>query len=139
MHPMKTFLDRVNRTKVTATLLGEVLELHAAMPAKDRMVFEVRAIRLFELLDKKGLGNDGGDLAMAINFRLTALAKLHDEAALRAWTMAGKERGMNYVSADLLAAAAEEPLVEDAQGDATFDIESFRRRVLSRASAEGTA
>ncbi len=55
-----SILDQVNRTAVSADLLGEVLELHAAMPAEDRPVFEVRAVRLFELLDRKGLREDRG-------------------------------------------------------------------------------
>jgi hypothetical protein len=57
---MSTFLTRVKKTTVTAELLGEVAPMQAAMPPKDRHVFEARALRTFELLDEKGLMGDGG-------------------------------------------------------------------------------
>ena len=41
---MPTFLERVNLTPVSAELLGDVIEMHAAMPTNDRPVFEVRAV-----------------------------------------------------------------------------------------------
>lgn len=113
--------------------------MHAAMPTEDRSVFEARAIRLFELLEDKGLGRNRRALAIAIEFRLEALTKLHNDIALRAWTLPSGEPGMDYISADLLAAAAEEPLIEDAQGRAAFDVESFRRRVLSKSDLKGSA
>jgi len=137
--PVSEFMDRVNETKVTGALLGEVVRLHANMPPEDRPDFEARAIRMFELLDKKGLREERGVLASAIDFRLTALAKLQGDPALRAWTMAGKDEGADYIHADLLEAAAAEPLVEDQQGQASFDPNSFRRRVLSITETKGSA
>jgi hypothetical protein len=136
---MSSFLRQVNRTAVSAELLGEVLKMHAEMPAEDRPVFEARAVRLFELLDRKGLDRNRGSLAIAIDFRLTALARLHSDKILRGWSMPGTEPGMDYVHGDLVKAAAEEPLIEDAQGQATFDVESFRRRVLANADTRGRA
>jgi hypothetical protein len=71
------FLERVNRTPVSPTLLGEAMELHANMAPEDRPVFEARAIQLFEFLKDKGFtGRRRSDLVLAINFRLTALARL---------------------------------------------------------------
>ena len=136
---MPGFLENVNRTTVSAELLGEVLNMHAAMPAEDRAVFEARAVRLFELLDRKGFGKDRGALAVAIDFRLTALARLQKDEALRGWSMPGGEPGMDYIHADLVKAAAEEPVIEDAAGQAAFDAESFRRRVLANAKTRGRA
>jgi|GEM_PF-974544 len=133
-----SFLVRVNRTKVTADLLGEVLEMHAAMSAEDRPVFEARAIRIFELLERKGLNEDRGALATAIDFRLTALARLQKDNALHGWTMPGTEAGMDYIHADLLKAAAEEPLIEK-HGQAVFDVQSFQNRVLTNAKMRGSA
>ena len=52
---MVGFLDKVNRTKVSADLLVEVLQVHAAMTPEDRPVYEARAFRLFELLKSKGI------------------------------------------------------------------------------------
>lgn len=136
---MSSFLANVNRTPVSAELLADVLAVHAAMPAEDRPVFEVRAVRLFELLDRKKLGKDKGALAVAINFRLTALARLQADDALRGWSMPGREPGLTYIDADLIKAAAEELVIEDAVGQATFDAESFRRRVLANAETRGRA
>ena len=136
---MSNILDDVNRTKVSAELLGEVLKMHAALPPEDRGVFEVRAIRLFELLDSKNLNEDRGLLSMAIDFRLTALARLEHDAALRGWSLPGTEPGMISISFDVLKAVAEEPLIENAEQQAAFDLDSFRRRVLTNAETVGRA
>jgi hypothetical protein len=137
--PPNSFLKRVNCTRVSAELLGEVMEMHAGLSPEDRTVFEVRAIRMFELLDSKGLGKDRADLAMAIDFRLSALARMQKDKVLRGWTMPGAEAGMDYIHADLLKAAAEEPLIEDSKGQAVFDVQKFRNRVLANAQMRGNA
>jgi hypothetical protein len=137
---MVEFLDKVNRTKVSADLLVEVLQIHAAMTPEDRPVYEARAFRLFELLKSKGIRtNRIASLATAIDFRLTALARLERDAALRGWSMPGQEPGAGLISGDAIKAAAEEPLIENAEKQAAFDAESFRRRVLSIAEPDGTA
>ncbi len=135
---MSGYLDKVNRTKVSAELLGEVLRMHEAMPAKDRSVYEVRTIRLFQFLDAKG-HKDRSSLAVAIDFRLTALARLHDDPVLRAWTVPGRKKGSDYIHADLLQAAAVEPLIADAKDQVAFDAECFRKRVLATATTLGEA
>ena len=132
------FITRVNETVVTAELLGEVLELNASMPPEDRAVFEVRAIRLFELLDSKGLTENRAVLSMAVDFRLTALARLdRDGLILRGWSMPGAEPGLSLLHSDVLKAVAEEPLIEDQEGFAAFDAESLQRRVLAYAKTAG--
>jgi hypothetical protein len=77
-------------------------------------------------------------LATAIDFRLTALARLEQEAALRGWSIS-QGGGVSSISADALKAAAEEPLIENAKGKATFDAERFRQRVLTHAEPDGRA
>jgi hypothetical protein len=137
---MAGFLDGVNRTRVTAELLYEVMQMHSAMAPEDRGVFEARAFRIFELLRSKGLRtNKMAALATAIDFRLTALARLQRGAALRGWSMPGQEPGAVSISVGVLKAAAEEPLIENAEERAAFDVESFRRRVLANAEAAGRA
>jgi len=74
---------------------------------------------------------------MAINFRLTALARLERDAALRGWSMPRRESGARSISGDAVRAAAEEQLIENAEKQAVFDVESFRRRVLSIAEPKG--
>lgn len=136
---MSKFMEKINRTAVAPELLGEVLEMHAAMPAADRGVFEARAIQLFQLLDQKAPGQDRAALAIAIDFRLTALARLQRDEPLRGWTLPGNELGMQVIHADLVKAAANEPLIENLAGEAAFDADSFRRRVLANAEARGNA
>ncbi|WP_175429786.1 hypothetical protein [Azospirillum argentinense] len=83
-------LQTVNEVQITAELLGEVLQMHADMEPEDRPVFEARIIRMFELLDRKGIQEGRALISMAVDFRLTALAKLHQQGvALRGWTMPG--------------------------------------------------
>ena len=136
---MSNYLKGVNRTVVSADLLGEVLEMYAAMSAKDRPIFEARAAALLDLLDRKGLDNDWGDVAVAIDFRLTALARLQKVKTLRGWMMPGNKPGMDYFHAALVKAAAMEPLVEDATGRPVFDAESFRRRVVTNVATRARA
>lgn len=50
----REFLVEVNSTNVSAELLGEVMQMHAQLPADKRGVMEVRMIHLFELLKEKG-------------------------------------------------------------------------------------
>ena len=137
---MAVFLDKVNRTKVTPELLAEVLQMHAVMPPEDRPVLEARAFRIFELLKSKGVrANRIAPLATAIDFRLTALARLERDAALRGWSVRGQEAGAAMISVDAVRAAAEKPLIEDDEQQAVFDAESFRRRVLSIVEPDGSA
>lgn len=96
-------------------------------------------MHLFELLNRKGFGADTGALAVAINFRLEALARLLADDRLRGWSMPGTKPGMDFIHADLIKAAADEPVIEDAAGQAAFDAENFRRRVLANAGTRGQA
>ena len=138
---MSEHLGRINREEVTPELLGEVLALYARMEPEDRRVFEARMFRLFELLRERRLGGAESDLAIAIEFRLEALAALQGDHALSAWTLPGRQGGdgADYVHADLVKAAAEEPLIETGTGRPRFDLASFRERVLASAGPRGNA
>jgi hypothetical protein len=132
-------LKRVNRTKVTPELLGEVMHMHAILPAADRASPDARTIRMFELLKARGAGNHLTDLALAINLRLAALAGLLARQEVRGWTIAGDKVGRKHVHADLVQMAAEEPVIEGANGQAAFNVESFRIRLLGIAKPQGQA
>jgi hypothetical protein len=138
---MAGYLETVNRTKVSPELLVEVVQLHTAMAPEDRPVFEARAFRIFELLKSKGVRSDRkiAALATAIDFRLTALARLQRDAVLRGWSMPGRESGAISISIDALKVAADEPLIENAEKQAAFDADSFRRRLLSITEPDGRA
>ncbi len=87
-------LKRASRTRVSPELLGEALEVHASMPPEDRSVFEASALRMFEMPKDKGFSDRRlSDLAVAINFRLTALARLVKGDHARGWTMDGQGDG----------------------------------------------
>src|SRR3954470_8514312 len=99
---MAGYLQQVNRTKVQPELLLEVIEIHAEMAPEDRPVFEARAFRVFELLKEKGIRpNRVADMAIAIEFRLTALARLQRNAVLREWLLPSCEPGAIALSFDI--------------------------------------
>ena len=137
---MPSFLDKVNRTMVAPELLGEAMQMHAEMPVEDRRVFEGRSVALFQMLTDKGFkGRRHVDLAIAIEFRLQALSRLVDAGATRGWTLPGDADGRTYLHADLVWAAAREPLVESADKQASFDSDGFSRRLLELTEAKGQA
>ena len=133
---MSKFLKRINNAPVTAELLGKVLTMVAGMTPEDRPVMEARIVRVFDLIDNKGLVDDRNHfaksmLATALEFCLTALAELQQKSdRLNAWTMPGEERGCILLNGDVVEAAAQEPLLEDGEGNLYFDLQSFQRRIL---------
>jgi hypothetical protein len=136
---MSSLIHRVNKTKVEPDLLAEMMEMHAGMSAKDRPIFEARAFRMFELLNKRGFrGKRRADLSLAIDFRLTALARLTDAQGGRGFTRPGNEHGMDWIHTDLVRCAAEEPLSEQ-DDQPTFDIDSFEQRLLAITEMQGEA
>ena len=137
---MAAFLKRVNRTKVPPELIGEVMEMHANLPPEDGSAFEIRTVRIFELLAEKGFkGPKHAGLAVAVEFRITTLARLLASQEVRGWSLPGVEPGQENIHADVVSAAAEEPIIETADHQAGFDPESFRKRVLALAEAKGHA
>jgi hypothetical protein len=107
---MASFLDGINRTKVTPELLIEVLQIHAAVSVEDQGAFEDRTSRVFELLKSKGLrARKIAGLATAIDCRLTALARLERVAALQGWAMPRPEAGAVSISTAVLEAARRNP------------------------------
>ena len=122
-------LDDANRTPVSPQLLGEAMEMYAGVPG------ETRLRRLFDLLRDRGFtGARYGDLAIAINFRLTALARLVPSYAANGWTLPGRDGAIPLPADVLVEAAAEQTLVEDVDG-VVFDVDDFARRVLQLAEA----
>lgn len=139
MSDFAKFKSDINRTIVTGQILGDVMLAYAAMPIAERGVFENRVDRVLDLLEEKGHGKNRGLLAMAIMVRLMALDAILGDERIESWTIPGTEPGMTYVHADLLSAAAEEPVLEDSRGEPVFNTENFRMRVLEIAGARGRA
>ena len=132
------FKDDINRTAVSADLLGEVMRMYAEIAPEERG-FEARAIRVVKLLTKKGHDEKCGLLAVAIIIRLMALDAILADKEVQDWTLPGAEPGVTYVHSALLTAAAEETVVEGSKGQPMFDAASFRRRVLQMAATGGRA
>lgn len=133
-------LKQINRIPVSSEMLEEALLRHSAMPAEKRSVFEARISVLIQFIEEKGFnGSRLSDLALAINFRLTALAHLVKGDQMHQWTLPGDERGQVLLHADMLKAAAKEPLIENAKGQAAFDSPAFAKHVLRVAEARGRA
>jgi hypothetical protein len=78
-------------------------------------------------------------LVLAINFRLTALARLVQGDHVKGWTLADREEGVTLLHADVLSAAAKEALIEDPDNAVAFDANGFVRRVLHVAQPRGWA
>lgn len=136
----KSFLDRVNATEVSAELLGEVMQMTAELPPETRQSYEARMVHLFEFLkEEKGLkGNRHSDVALAVEFRLTAMSRLLGEQAAPGWTLPGQD-GAEYVPIHMLRAAAEQPLIETPDQQAGFNADAFRVRVLELSEAKGNS
>ena len=130
-------LERANKTKVEPELMEDILKAVAELPADDRdfegtTIEIVKRVGALELTDRKR-----GDLAMAINFRLMALARLMEHGGGRGWTAPGKD-GCTFVHDELVRTAAEEPMIE-VDGELQFDGDSFHRRLLALAAMHGEA
>lgn len=135
---MAGYLNRMNRVRVTPELLAEVMQMHATMPAEDRGDLAARSCRVFALLDERVARDQLGPLTAAIDFRLTALARLIDEQGGRGFTLPGDEQGLQMIHPDLVRCAAEEPLIEQ-DNHLAFDVKSFQRRLLSVTKPHGQA
>lgn len=132
---MTSYIEKISQTQVAPDLFTEVVAMFADMPEADRSAFEARTFHLHELVKRKGLKRD---TAIAINFRLEALAHIENDVLLRCWRIPGKTPDHYYVHDSVVRAAAEEPLIER-NNAVTFDRENFCRRVLAIAEAMGQA
>ena len=108
---------------IPTELLGKVFDLYTEMPADDLVDFESRFFGLCEYLQEIGLENEPQSFALIIDRRLAALAKF----VVNADGDKSEGSGMNYGRADLIRCAATQPLIEDDEGQVTFDRESFHR------------
>jgi hypothetical protein len=136
---MSDYLDKVNRIPISADLLGEVMDMLRALPVEERWASGSRSSRLYEMLERRGLTDTADIVAVAIDLRVTALLRLQSLDALRGWTTPGGGLRASLVHPELLKAAAAEPLIEEAGGEASFDVASFRLRLLAGAEVYGRA
>ncbi len=134
-----SYLDRVLKTPVDVELLVAVLAQLAEQPAETRPLFDARAVCIFAVLNERGWrGKPLAVLAIAIEFRLTALAHLLTVTDARGFTGVGGATGLVWAQADLVRCAAEEPLI-DQDDQPTFAVDSFERRLLAITAVQGQA
>jgi hypothetical protein len=125
---MKTHLTAINRMKVAPALLRAGLALQRSMRADSWNAFAARGAALIESMSGERLKPENAGLCMALGFRIEALEHFRAHEISMAGTRAEAEA--DYTEADLVAAAADEPLTLDSQGKAAFEPQRFRRRLL---------
>jgi hypothetical protein len=138
---MPDFLKRISNKPVPANLLKAALSAIGELPEEDRKDITGRAIAVIRVLDEHNIERgleERADLLTGIQFRLEALARLHNEPAFRAWSMKSGTPDMDYIHEDLVEAAAVEPLIMG-EHQARFDANSFFKKVLQISSARGQA
>jgi len=127
-------IKRVNKQKVDPDLMKAVLEEVAGEPVKRG--FEGTTFEIFQRVSELGLPErQRTDLALAVSFRLQALARLMEDGGGRGWTLPG-EPGCTFVHEELVRAAAEEPMIE-VNNQVAFDPMSLHRRLLALAEMHG--
>ena len=114
--PFAGVLERVNRVRVTAELLGSVLRAQTRMLSQRRSPEEAAMLRLFQLLMNEGYrGGEVRMIATAVELRLTALANLIADDGVAACSVP-REAHPAVITFEMLQAGADEPLVEGVDG-----------------------
>jgi hypothetical protein len=138
--PLADILERVNRVRVTAELIGSALHAQIGRPPLGRSPEEAAMLRIYQLLLNKGYrARELRMIAIAIEFRLTALANLIANEGFQAWSVPRDAALPAVITLEMLQAVAAEPLIEDGEGQAAFRLESFLRRVLTNTGSNGQA
>ena len=136
---MSSFLDRVRNRPIPLDLFQAAVRAISELPQESRQTMEGRTVCIIRLLQEFGVkARNASDLLTGISFRLEALVRLTDEPEYRAWSVKTDTPGMDYISEDLVEAAAIEPLVYD-DTCAQFDPKSFFQRLLEISKTSGKA
>lgn len=129
----------LGRQPVPVELMRTAMELIAELPEADRTDYTSRTLVVIRLLRDRNLpDNVRREYLHGLLFRLEALTGIHNHKAYQAWSMKSGTPGMDYIHADLVEAAASEPLVID-DHTARFNPDAFFSAVLKIADARGNA
>ena len=123
-------LTRINATAVTGALLELALRALNALPNEKRNDFDQRMSVLLDALRRDVESTQLMVSAIAIDFRLRALARLVESTLLQGCEIDLVTR-CTKISAAALYVASQEPLVRNPAGLATFDPGSFKARLLN--------
>jgi hypothetical protein len=131
-------LEGVANTPVPVELFEDALNAIADLTDEARNDPTGRMLAVIRVADRWRASNrqEKTRIVVSLNFRLEALAALSKQSAYRAWAMKSGTVGMDYIHADLVEAAAIEPLILTDE-EAHFDPTSFFERVLSISEARG--
>ena len=134
------FMREINAQKVAAALLGKVMHLWASLPRDEWQDFDRKLERVVDLVGKENGGDGAPMLAMAIALRLMALDALVLDPEFRGRLITEHSTGgVTYIHGDLLQIAADQMILEGAEGEPLFDQNSFRIRLLQLTSTRGRA
>jgi hypothetical protein len=123
------YVARINRVDVSSDdLLSLSKEIHE-MPPEQRD-WEGRAICAIRLFSEQK------DKALAVTWRLEALAKLISSESLPHWAKQEAEDGARMVAGSVFVAAAKEPILLSDEGP-FFNPETFLNCVLEQSEVEG--
>ena len=140
MSPPDAFIRDINAQKVSAALLGEVMTMWASLSPEEWEDFDRKLQRVVDFIDAKAGCENSPMLAMAVALRLMALDGVVMDPQTRGWLMSGRTRdGITYLHGDLLKVAADEVILEGPNGEAVFNRETFRARLMELAATRGRA
>jgi len=134
-------IKKAMKTPVDPDLLRLALSEFAKLDHRDRNDFEGRAFATFRLLEKNKTvkQQDRPWLPLAIEWRLSALAKLSERIEMKAFTIGPDKSGATWLSDDVLQVAAREPLIQKDRYTVEFSADSFLANLLRRAKPAGNA
>ena len=123
------FRSRINAIPTTAALLVKGVEAFADLPDEKRNDFDQRMVVLLRALQTEVPRAQLMLTAMAVDFRLRALGRLVETTYIQGCEF-DISSGRPKVSTAALHVAADEPLVRNRAGLATFDVQRFKKRLL---------
>lgn len=136
-------IERANAVRLTPALLKEVMRALDALPSCQRGDFTARGQAMLRLLDDElpeiVAPRDHAAVLLALDLRMSALARLCERPEWRAWLgESSRLTPSSHLHDAMIEAAATEPLIER-DGRAVFDPGRFFRTMLRRCEAEGQA
>lgn len=113
-------IDAANKAPLTVKLFEELLAEVDSLPAEDRADMTARTLAMIRYLkDARVSDEDRASILISVQFRMIALARLHDEPAFGAWSLKARKSGPDYIHRTLIETAATHPLIER-NGDAAL-------------------
>lgn len=134
-----SIIQEVNEYELKPELLREAMEAVAETDPADRDTFEAHMLAVNNTIRSHGIRmGEGADAAIAIHFRISALARILKGGGARGFQHPTPEPGKISIAEAVVYCAATQPLL-DQDGPVSFDEEKFNRCVLTNAAVRGQA